>query len=128
MGQRIMSQAAKEIKTIFCDIDGCIFKHPGNIFDMTSVEKAEILPGVKETFAQWIDDGYRIILITGRPPSMFGVTHEQLLDNGLSYHDIIMGLPRGVRIVINDIKPDEDNITASGINLVRNRGMEDVDI
>ncbi|KKK86155.1 hypothetical protein LCGC14_2766050, partial [marine sediment metagenome] len=83
-----MSEAAKEIKTIFCDIDGCIFKHHGNIFDMAIVEKAEILPGVKEAFVRWVDNGYKIILTTGRPSSMFDITRKQLSNYGLSYHDI----------------------------------------
>jgi hypothetical protein len=39
-----------------------------------------------------------------------------------------MDLPRGQRVIINDVKPDGDDHAAIGINLNRNEGMEDVDI
>jgi len=116
---------AIHIKTIFCDIDGCIFKHHGDITTL-STNPYELLPWVKEAFKQWINKGYTIILTTGRPESFRTITEQQIRNAGLCYHHLIMDLPRGQRVIINDVKPDEINPTAACINLQRNEGMEDV--
>ena len=39
-------------KTIFCDIDGTIFKHTGDIIK-NYISSSEILPNVIETFKSW---------------------------------------------------------------------------
>jgi len=41
---------------------------------------------------------------------------------GIFYDILIMGLPRGERIIVNDSKPDGTK-TATAINLVRNKGF-----
>ena len=42
-------------KTIFCDLDGTLVKHPGDVSVLTSPEyKLEVLPGVKD-FLKRID-------------------------------------------------------------------------
>jgi len=123
-----MDDPAKEIKTVFCDIDGCIFKHFGGRCNINEINPSEdLLPGVKEAFSKWRHSGYRIVLTTGRPPSSFDITKQQLEECGLFYDDIVMGLPRGSRIVINDKKPDGQP-TASGVNIPRDRGLGSVDI
>jgi len=38
-----------------------------------------------------------------------------------------MGVGRGPRVVVNDIKPD-GMLTAYSVNLVRNLGLKDLDI
>ena len=123
-----MSEAAKKIKTIFCDIDGCILRHDAMVFPDNDLIPKDLLPGVQEVFADWREKGYRVVLITGRPPSSFEMTKEQLSKFGLYYDDIIMGLPRGMRVVINDMKPGSIEPTASGLSLERNEGMSNVDI
>lgn len=114
------------IKTVFCDIDGCIFLHPGEL--PKAVEKPVMLPGVKERFSEWIRKGYTIILTTGRPESLRAITERQLNNADLHYRDLIMNLPRGQRVVINDIKPGRKGKTAACVNIERNRGMTDVNI
>lgn len=118
---------AIHIKTIFCDIDGCVFKHHSNVrgglFD-----KCELLPGVQKTFKQWMQKGYTIILTTGRPEGLRNITEKQICNHCLSYHHLIMGLPRGQRVVINDMKFGAATNTAACVNLLRDKGMEDVNI
>lgn len=118
---------AIHVKTVFCDIDGCIFKHYG---DMSTIlhNKWKLLPGVRNIFAEWCKKGYTIVLITGRPESMRDFTHRQIIEAGLFCHHIIMGLPRGQRVVINDMKSGENIPTAASISIKRNEGMENVDI
>lgn len=115
------------IKTVFCDIDGCIFKHHGDIIEILT-SPCELLPGVREVFKQWGCKGYTVILTTGRPESLRDITIKQIRNHGLYYHRLIMNLPRGQRVVINDVKPGRDMDTAACINITRNRGMKNVNI
>ena len=118
---------AMYIKTIFCDIDGCVFRHHGDIVEILS-NSCELLPGVKEVFKRWGNKGYTVILTTGRPESLRVVTEQQIHDAGLYYHHLIMNLPRGQRVIINDIKPGRTIETAACINIERNKGMKNVNI
>ena len=112
-------------KTIFCDIDGVIFKHFSNIKDVHLY--TELLPGVVEKFDKWNKMGHRIILTTGRPESMRSLTCKQIDNAGLFYHELIMSLPRGSRIVINDSKPDASP-TAFSFSPKRDEGLGNVNI
>lgn len=118
---------AINIKTVFCDIDGCVFKHHGNINAILN-NPYELLPGARDAFMDWCEKGYTIVLTTGRPESLRALTVQQIHHSGLFYHHLIMNLPRGQRVVINDVKPERDNRTAACVNLDRNKGMENVDI
>lgn len=118
---------AAQIKTIFCDIDGCILKHYGDIAAILT-NPCKLLPGVREAFKQWAYKGYTVILTTGRPESLRNLTEQQIQETGLFFHGLIMGLPRGKRVVINDIKTGQITKTAVCVNLIRNEGMKHVDI
>lgn len=118
---------AGHIKTIFCDIDGCIFSHGGSI-DKILLGRGRLLPGVLETFCRWASRGYTVVLTTGRPEGFRRMTEQQLQDAGLFYHQLVMGLPRGERVIINDFKPSRNMPTTACVNLSRNEGMENVDI
>lgn len=124
-----MSQTdhAIHVKTVFCDLDGCIFRHHGDISAIIS-KPCELLPGVLESFADWVKKGYTIVLTTGRPKSLRDLTNQQIRDVGLYYHHLIMDLPRGQRVLINDIKPEQGTNTAVCVNIERNKGMQNVNI
>jgi len=111
-------------KTIICDIDGCILKHKGNLINI-NLEDAELLPGVKEKFDEWDKKSYKIIFLTGRKESMREVTEKQLKSFGLFWDVLVMGATRGERILINDLKPGNENNTATAINMIRNQGFVD---
>ena len=114
-------------KTIFCDIDGVLFKHYGLDLDARSREDTEVLNGVKKTFRQWESNGYNIILVTGRRESEREVTKKQLEKARLKYDKLIMGIGGGVRVLINDKKPTGEN-TAISFNLNRNEGLSSINI
>jgi FMN phosphatase YigB (HAD superfamily) len=113
-------------KTIFLDIDGCIFKHKGNM--STQFENPELLPGVIEKLNEWDAEGYKIILTTGRKNSMRKLTEMQLEKFGIFYDELIMGINRGERIIINDKKPNSDVTVASAIIIERNEGLKKIKI
>ena len=118
---------AIHIKTVFCDLDGCVFKHQGNTAGIL-LKQCELLPGASESFSKWFEKGYTVIITTGRPESLRDFTIQQIRNSNLYYHYLIMNLPRGQRVVINDIKPNETMKTAACVNIERNKGMENVDI
>ena len=112
-------------KTIFCDIDGTIFKHKGDIYK-NILEQPEVLNGVIDKFKEWDKNNYKIILTTGRKEGSRQQTQEQLKFIGINYDELIMGLPNGDRILINDKKDKGINYTAYAYNLVRNEGMNNL--
>ena len=112
-------------KSICCDIDGCIFKHSWP--EMAVDPKDDVLPGVVRRFAEWYTNGDKIILMTARPWAYKGKTEWQLREAGILYHELIMGLPTGMRILINDRKPQQgEKDTALAVNLVRDEGFESI--
>ena len=118
-------------KTIFIDLDGCVFKHSGGktvISDIIDkIYEQELLPGAIEKFNEWYAAGHNIVITTGRPESMREQTENQLKYRGLFFDQLIMGLKYFPRVVINDIKPD-GTLTAIAHNLERNKGLEGLDI
>jgi mannose-6-phosphate isomerase len=114
-------------KTIFCDIDGTLFHHYGNIHDNIAKDPI-VLKNALESISQWEKLNYKIILITGRKESTRKKTEKQLSDAGIHYDSLIMGITNGDRIIINDKKTNGLKNTAYAVNVVRNKGLENYDL
>jgi len=112
-------------KTIICDIDGTLVKHEIPSLNTSLNKKLDLLSGTVEKFSEWDYKGYNIILITGRRESMRESTEKQLAELGIFYDQLIMGVGGGVRVLINDNKPDGKE-TAIAINIERNKGINDI--
>ena len=119
--REIESKPAAFRGTIFCDIDGTILEHE-DVPDYASLSR--ILPGSREKLLRWNRDGYFLILCTARPNS-----DEELLRHALNrleipFHRLVMGLPSGPRIVINDRKPYAMFTTqATSLEIARDQGI-----
>ena len=87
--------------TLYIDIDGRIFIHLEN---HDGVQEDEILEGTKEFWSK-IPEKDCIVLTTGRPSWWREETEESLERFGLRYDVLLMDLPSGRRILINDAKP-----------------------
>jgi histidinol phosphatase-like enzyme len=109
-------------KTIFCDIDGTLIHHYGDIV-LNYSEPPILLNDVAENIKVWEKANYRIILTTGRKECIRKITEDQLLSLGIVYDQLIMGLPNGDRILINYRKPNSQRDTCYAINLDRNKGF-----
>jgi len=107
--------------TIFCDIDGTIFKY--REFENYKKEKCQVLPGVLNKLNKWREDGHMIILTTARPENLREDTLEELSISNVPYDRLIMGIERGVRVLINDKDPKLKQPKAIAINLKRDEGM-----
>lgn len=114
-------------KTIFLDIDGCLVEHRGNLtIQIRDTYNPNLLPGVLDKLNAWNEAGHFIVLTTGRKECMREQTENMLLDLGIFWDKLVMGLPRGERVVINDRKPGSTIDMARGISVARNEGLENV--
>ena len=113
-------------RTIICDIDGIIFKYSSDI-SRVHLSKPIVLKGVHDKFKEWDIEGCHIILMTGRRESIRKETEKQLSEAGIFYDELIMGVGGGVRVLINDRKPDKADNTAIAICVDRNRGLESIE-
>mgnify|MGYP006146050335 CR=1 FL=1 len=114
----------KKYKTIFCDIDGTIFKY--RKFETYESSEPEPCNGVVEKLKQWADEGHMVILTTARPEYLKDHTLHELEKYEISYNKLIMEIERGPRFLINDMDPNEAGERATGINLPRDEGFSEV--
>ena len=111
--------------TIFCDIDGTLLYQSNQIpYDRHTT----VLPGVIKRTYEWAQNDYTIILTTGRKESEREKTVQQLDKHGILYDKLIMGIRSGKRVLVNDIAKKGDSPKAYAINVVRNQGLEAVDL
>ena len=117
-------------KTFFIDIDGVIFEQGKKWDDGSMPEERDCkeLPQSRKTINCWKQDGHRIVLTTARADSYRWETEHQLKRYRIHFDVLIMGLPNGQRVLINDKKPQEDIDTAIAINLDRDVGLGGVEL
>jgi hypothetical protein len=119
-------------KTIFLDIDGVLVEHAGklsNVWDAAqNQDDWRLLPGVEKKLQEWDEKGYKIILTTGRRECLRKDTEAQLARMQIFYDQLVMGVGRGQRILINDLKRGSTEPTAIAICVPRNEGLVNVDV
>jgi len=111
--------------TIFCDIDGTIFKY--RKFETYETSEPEVLPQVVEKIKQWRSEGHMVVLTTARPHYLWEHTEKELAKNEVEYDRLIMEIERGPRFLINDMDPNKPGLRAVGINLNRDKGFSEVE-
>lgn len=116
-----------ENKVVFLDIDGCLLKHHGGSSSTINDHPMEILPGIRKKLDEWEVNGCQIIITTGRKESYRKFTEDQLFRAGVAYDQLVMGLGKGERIVINDRKADGTQ-TARAIMVDRNEGIGGIEL
>ena len=107
--------------TYFVDIDGTIFVY--RKFETYETTEAQVIKSTKQYLQQKKDEGHCIILTTARPNYLRLHTEYELQVNGIPYDQLIMGIGRGPRYLINDLSPDEPGDRAIAINLIRDEGI-----
>lgn len=119
INKRLVSEMAGCILT---DLDGTLVRHKGSLHAMLS-GKLEVLPGTYRQLAEWEAAGHKIIIVTGRPSSYRDQTVKQLQDACIIYHQLVMDVQRGPRLLINDFKPDSYYPTAQARCVNRDAGI-----
>lgn len=107
--------------TYFVDIDGTIFIY--RKFETYETSEAVVIKSSKQFLQQRKDEGHMIILTTARPTYMRLHTEYELQVNGIPYDQLVMGIERGPRYLINDLSPEEPGDRAIAINLQRDKGI-----
>ncbi len=113
-------------KTIFLDIDGCLFNfidiEPWNIAQLYVMETTK---DAAEVLFTWHSKGYHIVLTTARPESLREITITQLNYAKIVFDKLIMGLAPGIRYLINDLDPAcPDELRAVAVNMTRNSQLD----
>lgn len=116
-----------EPKTIIIDLDGVLIKHDSGhnskkkIFTYPAIPIKKNVDLIKKEY----DSGSCIIVMSARPNDEISNVENELKKNKIFYHQLILGVASGSRIVINDIKKNHPNIkTAIAIETVRNSSIK----
>ena len=113
-------------KTIFSDIDGTLIEQVR--FEDLDPNVVNVLPGVAEKMNEWYEAGHHIVLTTARPWDLELVTKQQMENAGIRYHQIVMGIGREERILINNnSSKDPQRNRAFGVPVLRDGGFENLE-
>jgi len=110
------------MSTYFIDLDGVLTKHHGVSHSHQVLEPLILLPGALSFLDKLERNEDVIVLCTARKESHRGLLEEQLRTQGIFWDILIMGLPHGPRVLVNDKKDGCDMTLA--INVNRNEGVE----
>lgn len=117
---------SKDPRTYFIDIDGTILTLLPEVID---IARESIIPPIgnpSKKLCELYKSGHTIILTTARPESMRDITIKQLSAIGVIYHVLLMNLPNGPRILVNDIT-QETGLKAFAFNIKRNsEGIDNI--
>lgn len=108
-------------KTYFLDIDGTLLHHGHDLVGMMMGEP-RIIEGTQETLLKWRSEGHYIVITTARPEGLRSLTETQLHQVGIFYDQLVMGLPSGPRVLVNDTKAD-GAISAFAYSIDRDSGI-----
>jgi hypothetical protein len=107
--------------TYFVDIDGTLIKY--RKFENIH-HPAEPIQSVIDKVNSEYENGAHIVITTARPETFRLLTLTELNTLGINFHQLVMGVGRGTRYVINDKDPEYPEVDrAVGINLERNKGL-----
>jgi uncharacterized HAD superfamily protein len=113
-------------KTIFSDIDGTLIEQVR--FEDLDPNVVNVLPGVAEKMNEWYEAGHHIVLTTARPWNLELITKQQMETAGIRYHQIVMGIGREERILINNnSKGEPDNHRAMAVPVARDGGFDNLE-
>jgi hypothetical protein len=93
---------------LLIDFDGIIIKHEGNMFKQLGKRSRADDEGLSDELKNFFEEAYKldakIVFCTGRKESERKIVQDLLRTLHIQYDDLIMGCPRGARVIINDRK------------------------
>jgi hypothetical protein len=104
-------------KTWLIDVDGVVFPHNGYLASASETP----LPGVLNFFRQLPTDDV-VVLLSARAERYREQTEKALGRWGIRFSVLILGLPVGERVLINDEKP-RGLRTAWAVSVARDAGI-----
>lgn len=101
--------------TFFCDIDGTLIHY--REFESYKTNQAEPITQNIRLINDAYDKGNCVVLTTARPEYLRHHTIKELNQVEVKYTTLLMGIGRGIRILINDReRPTEDRAVSININ------------
>ena len=110
----------KKHVTIFCDIDGIIFKNQSKYFKNSYSNPPTINQNAINFIKDKISNGATVIFTTARNIDTKEITEEGIRRAGIENFQVIYGLPHAPRLLINDVHYSNPWPTAIAINAPRN--------
>ena len=110
---------AKKHMTIFCDIDGVVFKNQSEYFANNYNTPVELNPNAVAFLLQKQQAGATIIFTTARSKRFKTVTETNLTTCGFTNYRVIYDLPHSPRLLINDVSTTNPWPSANAINVPR---------
>jgi hypothetical protein len=104
-------------KTWLIDVDGVIFPHNGYLQDIDECPLAGVIDFFRE-----LPEEDEVVLLSARPEQYRAQTEKQLKRWGIRFSYLVLDLPVGERILINDTKP-RGLKTAWSVNVSRDCGI-----
>ena len=111
----------KRTATYIFDLDGVIFKN-GTRFWQPRWGENSVIGEARDRVNSLYGAGNYIVLMTSRPDEFREVTERQLRNENISYHQLVMGVYHGTRIVVNDFGPTNPYPASVAINTKRDSG------
>ena len=109
----------KKHVTIFCDIDGVIFKNQSNYFKNSYDNQPIINQNAVNFIKDKISNGATVIFTTARPEDTREMTEFSIRNTGIDNFRVVYGLPHSPRLLINDVHYTNPWPTATAINAPR---------
>ena len=106
--------------TLFCDIDGTLFVY--RKFDTYRTTKPVKIESAINEINKAYKDGHYVVLTTARPGYLRAHTMNEVDGANVQYHQLIMGIERGSRILINDNETETID-RAHSLCVKRNEGF-----
>lgn len=114
----------KKRSTIFCDIDGTLLEY--RTFGTYADVRPVALNSVVEKLSSWKNDGHVIVLTTARPEEYRELTIEEMSACGIPWDQLVMGIGRGSRYLINDESSSKPGPRAFAFTVPRDEGLVNV--
>lgn len=111
--------------TIFCDIDGTIFKYRKFNNYLTTVPTP--IPSVVTELNRLKDEGHTIVLTSARPENLREHTTKELNNANVPFDQLVLNLARGTRYLVNDME-DPTKPRAVSLNIRRDEGFTNNDL
>jgi hypothetical protein len=111
----------QSVATYVLDLDGVVYRNGSRFWNPRWGEN-EVIPRVGDKVNELFDRGNYIVLMTSRPESFRPATEAQLDRDGVRYHQLVMGVHHGRRVLVNDFSGTNPYPSAVAINTPRDSG------
>jgi len=109
-----------QYKCLFVDIDGTLITNSSHHFPPYIGSGQPIENNINFLSDLHEQGKVKIVLTTSRPEKLRQITIMELQEKGISYDELVMGLPHCQRVIINDFARSNPYPSCKAINIPRN--------